>query len=123
LYLPFARVATERFPDADKLAGFFGVVWAAVTGTAFLVSMLLTNRLFGRFGVPVMIVVLPLLYAGAFGILLVETGFVTVVLLRVVTGVWLQGVASPGWETLVNVVPERQRDQTRAFLNGGPSQV
>ena len=123
LFLPFATVATERFSDAAELAGFFGLVWATITGAAFLISMLLTNRLFSRFGVAVMVLVLPLLYLGSFGILLAGTGFATIVALRVMTGVWLQGVASPGWETLVNAVPEDRRDQTRTFLNGGPSQV
>jgi ATP/ADP translocase len=97
LFLPFATVATERFSDAAELAGFFGLVWATITGAAFLVSMLLTNRLFSRFGVAVMVLVLPLLYLGSFGILLAGTGFATIVALRVMTGVWLQGVASPGW--------------------------
>ena len=123
LFLPFATVSTERFTDADALAGFFGLVGASITGGAFLISILLTNRLFARFGVTAMMLVLPLLYLGAFGILLVASGFVAVVALRVITGVWLQGVASPAWETLVNVVPDDRRDQTRAFLNGGPAQV
>ncbi len=123
LYLPYARAASERFPNADELAGFFGLFWAGVTATAFVVSILVTNRLLGRFGVATVAIVLPLLYTGAFGILLVDTTFVTLVTLRFVIGVWLQGVASPGWETLINVVPEKRRDQTRAFLNGGPTQV
>ncbi len=123
LYLPYARAATDHFPDADRLAGFFGLFGAGVTGAAFLVSVLLTNRLFGWFGVATMVLVLPVLYAGAFGILLLGSGFVTLVALRFAVGAWLQGVASPGWETLVNVVPESRRDQTRAFLNGGPTQV
>ena len=123
LYLPYARAATDHFPDADRLAGFFGLFGAGVTGVAFLVSVLLTNRLFGWFGVATMVLVLPVLYAGAFGILLLGSGFVTLVALRFAVGAWLQGVASPGWETLVNVVPESRRDQTRAFLNGGPTQV
>ena len=94
-----------------------------ITGCAFLISILLTNRLFARFGVTAMVLVLPLLYLGSFTVLLVASGFITVVVLRVMTGVWLQGVASPAWETLVNVVPDDRRDQTRAFLNGGPAQV
>jgi len=123
LYLPYARAASVRFPDADQLAGFFGLFWAGMTAVAFLFSMLLTNRLFAWFGVATMIIVFPILYTGAFGILLVESGFVTLVAVRFAIGAWLQGVASPGWETLVNVVPETRRDQTRAFLNGGPAQV
>jgi HEAT repeat protein len=123
LFLPFARAAADRFPSADELAGFLGIFSAAVTGAALLASILVTNRLFVWFGVAAMIVVLPLLYAAAFGAVLLQSAFVTLVIVRFVTGVWLQGVASPGWETLVNVVPEARRDQVRAFLNGGPTQA
>jgi HEAT repeats len=123
LYLPYAQAASERFRSADELAGFFGLFWAAGTGAAFLVSMLITNRLLVWFGVGAMVIVLPLLYTTAFGVLLVEQGFVTLVALRFAVGTWLQGVASPGWEALFNVVPESQRDQTRAFMNGGPVQI
>ncbi len=123
LYLPFARAAAARFPNAGDLAGFLGLFWAAGTGAAFLVSMAATNRLFGWFGVAAMVIVFPVLYTIAFGVLLVESGFFTLVALRFVNGVWLQGVAGPGWEALNNVVPESRRDQTRAFLNGGPTQI
>ena len=123
LFLPYAQAATERFADADDLAGFFGLFWAVVTGAAFLTSMLLTNRLFGWFGVASMVIVLPVMYTGAFGILILHSSFITLVVLRFAIGLWMQGVASPAWETLVNVVPASRRDQTRAFLNGGPTQA
>jgi HEAT repeat protein len=123
LYLPFARAASQHFPDANALAGFFGLFWAATTGAAFIVSVFITNRLFAWFGVASIVVVLPLLYAGAFGLLLIQSGFLTLVFLRFVMGTWLQGVASPAWETLTNVVPSSRRDQTRAFLIGGPAQI
>ena len=123
LYLPFAKAAAERFPDADDLAGFLGVFWAVATGAAFFISVLLTNRLLGWLGAASMIVVLPILYAGSFGILLATSSLTTLVAARLAVSVWMQGVASPAWETMVNVVPEDRRDQTRAFLNGGPTQV
>jgi hypothetical protein len=123
LYLPFAAAAAERYPNADDLAGFFGLFWAGVTLVASVVSILLTNRLFARFGVGVMVILLPLLYTSGFGILLVESGFVMLVAVRFAMGVWLQGVALPGWETLINVIPEQRRDATRAFLMGGPTQL
>lgn len=123
LYLPYARAASERFPDADELAGFFGLFWAAGTGAAFLVSMLVANRLLLWFGGAAMVIVLSLLYTTAFGVLFLAPGFVTLVALRFAIGTWLQGVASPAWEALLNVVPESRRDQLRAFLNGGPVQI
>src|SRR5438552_5917162 len=85
LFLPFAQAASDRFPNPEELAGFFGFLWAALTGAAFLLSVLLANRLFAWFGVAVMMVVLPLLYAGSFGILLIESGFAAVVAMRVGT--------------------------------------
>jgi hypothetical protein len=123
LYLPFAQVATAHYADPDALAGFFGVFWAVVTAVAFLVSILLTNRMLGWFGAGVTILVLPLLYGGAFGVLLVASTFATIVAIRFAVTAWLQGVSSPAWETLINVTPEDRRDQTRAFMNGGPAQI
>jgi hypothetical protein len=123
LYLPYARAASAQFPKADDLAGFFGLFWAGTTLAAFLVTSLITNRLFAWRGVAIMVVVLAGLYAAAFGVLLFASGFVILVALRWVLCTWLQGVASPGWETLTNVVPERRRDQIRAFLNGGPTEI
>lgn len=123
LYLPFAQAATARYADPEELAGFFGVFWAAVTAVAFVVSMLLTNRLLGRLGAAAMVVVLPILYAGTFGGLLVSGSFATLIALRFGVNVWMQGVSSPAWETLVNVVPDTRRDQVRAFINGGPTQT
>ncbi|MEX2421809.1 MAG: HEAT repeat domain-containing protein, partial [Actinomycetota bacterium] len=123
LYLPFAQASAERFPDPDDLAGFFGVFWAVVTGAAFLVSVLLTNRLVGWLGATSVIVVLPILYTGSFGVLLATSTLTTLAASRFAVSVWMQGVASPAWETMVNVVPDARRDQTRAFLNGGPTQA
>ena len=123
LYLPYAKAASAHFTDPARLAGFFGLFWAATTAAAFLVSIFLTNRLFSWFGIVAMVMVLPILYAASFGVLVVTSGFFVLVAIRFGLGTWLQGVASPGWEALVNVVPASQRDQTRAFLNGGPSQV
>jgi HEAT repeat protein len=123
LYLSFAQAATARYADPEELAGFFGVFWAVTTAAAFLVSTLLANRLLVWFGAAAMVVVLPVLYAGSFGVLLATSSFTALVAVRFGVNVWLQGVSSPAWETLNNVVPETRRDQVRAFINGGPTQV
>lgn len=123
LYLPYAEAATARYPDPDDLAGFFGIYWAAGTTAAFLISMLLTNRLLARFGAAAMVFALPLLYGGSFGTVIVSSTFASLVAVRFGVGVWLQGVSSPAWETLINVAPESRRDQVRAFVNGGATQI
>ena len=123
LYLPFSRAATERYPDADALAGFFGL-FSAVTAMAALVwSVFLTGRSFARFGVTTMLLMFPILYFVGFSILIVHAAFATIVAVRFVQMLWLQAVANPAWEAVVNVLPPTRRDQTRAFLNGVPSQA
>jgi HEAT repeat protein len=123
LFLPWAAAAAAHYPTADGVAAFIGLFSAVTTGAAFLVSAGVTNRLFVRFGIALAMLVLPLLYVGSFGILLVTSTFAVLVGVRGVTGIWLQGVASPAWETLTNVVPSDRRNQVRTFLNGGPSEV
>jgi HEAT repeat protein len=123
LYLPYAQAASARFPDADELAGFFGLFWAGVTGVALVVSLVATNRILGRFGVSTTVVVLPVLYVIAFSLVAWRSTFVALVSIRFVMGVWLEAVARPAWESLTNVTPPDRRDQVRAFLNGGPTQV
>jgi hypothetical protein len=123
LYLPFSRSATEHYPDPDQLAGFFGVFFGLATGAAFLLSLFVTNRLLARFGVPTVLLVLPLLYLVAFGVLTVDASFVLLAVFRFAQVAWLSGGASSSWEAVINTVPADRRDQTRAFLYGGPTQV
>jgi HEAT repeat protein len=76
-----------------------------------------------RFGVTALLLVLALIYLCGFGVLIVSGTFVTLVAVRFLQMLWSQGVANPAWEAVVNIVPAARRDQTRAFLNGGPTQL
>jgi HEAT repeat protein len=123
LYLPFSRAATQRFPDADALAGFFGLFSAITAGAAFLWSLFFTSRLFARFGVTTMLLLFPVIYLLGFGVLAVHAVFATIVAFRFAQMLWMQAVANPAWEAVINVLPPTRRDQTRAFLNGAPAQT
>ena len=123
LYLPFSRAATEQFPSPEGLAGFFGLFFDLSTGVAFVLSMFVTNRLLARFGVPTVLLVLPLLYVVAFGVLAIESSFAVLMVFRFAQVAWLQGGASASTEAVINTVPADRRDQTRAFIYGGPTQV
>jgi HEAT repeat protein len=123
LYLPFSQAATARFDNADDLAGFFGIFYGVSTGLALLVSLFVTNRLLARFGVPVVLLVLPLLYLAAFGTLTVHASFLILAVFRFAQIVWMQGGAGSASEAVINTVPADRRDQTRVFLYGGPTQA
>jgi HEAT repeat protein len=114
----FARAATARFPEADRLAGFLGLFMGATNVTGLLVSLFVANRLFARFGVTAMVVVLAALYVAGFGVLALSLAFVPLVAFRFVQMVWVNGVWTGGWQALYNVVPAERRDRTRTIIDG-----
>ncbi|HEV8656103.1 MAG TPA: HEAT repeat domain-containing protein [Candidatus Limnocylindria bacterium] len=121
---PFSKAATAAYPDATELAGFFGLFFGASTAVAFLASLFVANRLFARIGIMTAIMLFPLLYTAGFATLLVtQTALVAVVAFRFAQVVYLQGIASPAYESVFNVVPTERRDQVRAFVSGVPDQA
>ena len=123
LYLPFSRAVAERYPQSDDLAGFLGLFFAVSTAVTLLLSLLVMNRLLSKLGVPKVMMVLPVLYLLAFGVLTVASTFAILLAFRFAQVVWLQGGASSAWEAVINTVPGDRRDRMRAFLYGGPTQV
>ncbi|HEY3127526.1 MAG TPA: Npt1/Npt2 family nucleotide transporter, partial [Candidatus Limnocylindria bacterium] len=121
---PFAKAATQTYPGAEQLAGFFGLFGGAATGAAFLASLFVANRLFARIGIMAAILIFPLLYVAGFAALVVtQTAFSVIVAFRFAQLVYLQGVASPAYESVFNVIPRERRDRVRAFVSGVPDQA
>jgi HEAT repeat protein len=123
LYLPFSRAAVERYPRPDDLAGFLGLFLGLSTAVTLVLSLLVMNRLLSRLGIPTVMMVLPVLYLAAFGVLTVASTFAILLAFRFAQVVWLQGGATSSWEAVINTVPGDRRDRMRAFLYGGPTQV
>jgi HEAT repeat protein len=123
LYLPFSRAAVERFPDADELAGFLGVFSGISTGVALLVSLFVANRVFSKFGTPIILLAYAISYAAGFAVLAVNASFFLLVAVRFVLMVWMQGLGNSAWEAMINVTAPERRDHARAFLNGVPTQA
>ena len=123
LYLPFSRAAVARYPRPDELAGFLGLFVGVSTAVTLLLALVVMNRLLSRLGVPTVMMVLPVLYLAAFGVLTVASTFAILLAFRFAQVVWLQGGANSAWEAVINTVPGERRDRMRAFLYGGPTQV
>ena len=123
LLLPFSRAAAAQYPDADALASFLGLFQGVQNGIALLVALLLTNRLFVRFGLLNMLLVLPIIYLGGFTWLLVLASFPAIVAFRLVKLVWSQAVAETAWQATFNVVPAERRNQAYTFFNAVPGQA
>jgi HEAT repeat protein/ATP/ADP translocase len=123
LALPFSRGVAAQFPDTDKLTGFLGLFQSLNTGAALLLSLLIANRLFARFGIMPMLLVFPIVYLIGFGALTFAAPFSLLVAIRFAQMSYMSGVADTSWQALFNVVPPEQRDQVRAFVGGVPAQA
>lgn len=121
--LPFSKAATAQFVNEDVLAGFLGTFNALSTGAAFLASLFLANRLFARFGIMPMVLLLPVIYLVGFGTLAINEIFFIIVAFRFIQTLWITGVASPAWQALFNPVPIQRREQVRVFVEGVPSKA
>jgi HEAT repeat protein len=121
--LPFSKAATLQFPDENALAGFLGLFNALSTAAAFLASLFLANRLFARFGIMPMILLLPAIYLLGFGILAVYEIFLLIVAFRFLQTLWITGIASSAWVAMFNPVPAERRDQVRIFIDGIPAKA
>ena len=123
LAFPFSKGVTAQFPDEDALAGFLGVFRGLANGAAFLVSLLLANRLYARFGVMSALQAFPLLYLAGFALLIFLASFPALATFQFLQLLWLFGVSSTAYQTVFNLVPAERRDQTRAFIDGVPGQL
>jgi HEAT repeat protein len=123
LALVFAEAATDRFPRTDELAGFLGLFMGLSNAAALVISLLVANRLFARFGVPTMVMALAVLYLLGFAGLALTAPFAGLVAFRFIQMVWVNGIWATGWQALFNVVPSEHRASIRSFMDGGPLQA
>jgi HEAT repeat protein len=120
---PFSQAVARQFPNEDALTGFLGVFQGLTTAAAFLAALLLANRLYAWLGFMSALLALPLLYFGGFGLLLLVSTFTVLIGFRFIQMAWLQGISSTAYQAVFNVVPPEWREQTRAFVDGVPTQM
>ena len=120
---PFLQAASAAFPNEADLATALGLVSAAVTATSFVVSLLVANRVYARFGVASAALVLPLIYVAGFGLWLIQFSFATAALFRFTQQITMRGLSNAVWSAFYNVVPTERRAQVLAFVDGVPGQI
>ena len=89
LYLPFSRAATDRFPNPDDLAGFFGLFFGVSTKRRVRAVAVRdepsAGPVRGADGAA-----RALLCVVAFGVLAIEDGFATLMVFRFAQVAWLR---------------------------------
>ena len=120
---PFSQAVARQFASEDALTGFLGVFQGLTTAVAFVAALLVANRFYAWLGFMGALLALPLLYLGGFGVVLVVNTFAGLVAFRFIQMAWLQGISGTAYQAIFNVVPPDWREQTRAFIDGVPTQI
>lgn len=119
---PFLQAASTAFPSEADLATTLGLLSAAVTATSFVVSLLVANRVYARFGVATAALVLPIVYVAGFALWVVQFSFATAAAVRFTQQVTQRGLSNAVWSAFYNVMPGARRAQVLAFMDGVPGQ-
>ena len=120
---PYLLAAEAQFPAEAELAFVLGTISAAVTATSFVVSIVLANRIYARFGVAGAALVLPLVYVVGFAVWILRFSFGTAAALVFAQQSIQRGLSNAAWSAMYNVVPAVRRAQVLAFQDGVPGQV
>ncbi len=120
---PFNSAVASSFGTEASVAGFLGVFASIATGLTFLVSLLVTNRLFVRFGIVATLLIVPAAYVTGFGLWLGSFTLATAAAVRGVQWVVVNAIGGTGISALFNVVTGRLRGQVMAFMTAVPGQL
>jgi HEAT repeat protein len=120
---PFSEAVASSFDSEARVAGFLGLFSSIATAATFLVSLLVTKRLFAGLGIIVSLMIVPLVYASGFALWLGGFGLATAAAVRGLQWVALNAVGGTAFNALFNVLTGRRRGQVLAFMTAVPAQV
>lgn len=123
LSFSFGQAVSTSFDSDGEIAAFMGRTSAVATGTTFLISLLLVNRLFARFGVASVAIALPIAYVAGFGLIAADLSLAAAVLARVSQISVHVGIGITATNTLFNAVPREHRSAALSFNASVPKQL
>lgn len=119
----FLGAMGRAFATEAELATALGLLSAAVTGTSFVVAVLVANRLYARLGIAGSALLLPVVYLVGFTTWLIGFSLATAIGVRFAQQVTQRGVSNAAFGAMYNVVPSARRAQVLAFIDGVPGQL
>ncbi len=113
----FKATAKQFIPAKDHLAAFFGDFTFYAGILALIVQLLLTSRLLRRFGVGLVMFILPLMLLASSAYMLVAGTLFAAVLLRGSDWVWRYSTDKSSVELLYLPMPARVKFQVKWFID------
>ena len=117
IYFEQMRLVADQLKDSAARTRLFAQIDLAVNVLTLLVEIFLTNRLIGRFGVALLLMVLPLLNVVGFGALVVAPTLVVIVVFQALRRVVEYALARPVREILFTVVSREEKYKAKNFID------
>ncbi|HUH08412.1 MAG TPA: HEAT repeat domain-containing protein, partial [Egibacteraceae bacterium] len=120
---PFAEQVTASFSSDADVAAFLGFFSGAATVAAFLVSLLLANRVFAMVGVVGAVLIATMVYAAGFALWIASFTLATAAAFRAAQWVAVNAIGLTAWNSLFNVADAGRRGAVMAFHTAVPMQI
>ena len=117
IYFEQMRLVADQLKDSAARTRLFAQIDLAVNVLTLLVEIFLTNRLISRFGVALLLMVLPLLNVVGFGALVVAPTLVVIVVFQALRRVVEYALARPVREILFTVVSREEKYKAKNFID------
>jgi ATP:ADP antiporter, AAA family len=117
VYFEQIRLVAEHLKDSAARTRLFAQIDLVVNTLTLLFEIFLTNRLIGRFGVALLLMVLPLLNVFGFGALVVAPTLAVLVVFQALRRVIEYALARPVREILFTVVSREEKYKAKNFID------
>lgn len=117
VYFEQLRLVAEHLKDSAARTRLFAQIDLVVNTLTLLFEIFLTNRLIGRFGVALLLMVLPLLNVLGFGALVVAPTLAVLVAFQALRRVIEYALARPVREILFTVVSREEKYKAKNFID------
>ncbi len=117
VYFEQIRLVAEHLKDSAARTRLFAQIDLVVNTLTLLFEIFLTNRLIGRFGVALLLMILPLLNVLGFGALVVAPTLAVLVAFQALRRVIEYALARPVREILFTVVSREEKYKAKNFID------
>ncbi len=117
LYFEQARIVADAFDDPTRRTRVFAIMDLATNAITLFLQFFATARIITWIGLPLTLVLIPLLVAAGFGALGVAPTLAVLVVFQVVRRAGNYAIARPAREMLFTVVPREDKYKAKNFID------
>lgn len=117
LYVEMADLAGKRFSDAGERTAFFATIDLAANGLALTMQLLGTRRIVRRFGLRVVLSIVPLVVLAGLGLLAVRRSAIVLAMVQTVHRAGDYALVRPGREMIYTTVDTESRYKAKSFID------